>query len=113
MPFDFYGLRNIRNQLRPLNLCDNGILGAWTYPQRAFAAVGVRSQKKDRIQPFSAGIALIRHFLGSKLGHLSNDPPIQVIAGSIRRNLREHLGFAAEPGVSSFMDALGDEEINY
>src|ERR1017187_9685454 len=67
--FQLRGLGDIWNELRPLNRCDKSILGAWAYPQRVFTVIGICGQEEDRIQPLPAGIALIRQFLTSKLGH--------------------------------------------
>ena len=74
---------------------------------------GSVAKKEDGIQPFAAGIALIRHFLSSKLSHLSNDPLVQVIARSVGRDLSQNLCFAAKPGVTALPNALSDKEINY
>src|ERR1035437_5217583 len=57
--------------------------------------------------------ALIRHFLSSKLGYLSNYAFAQVIARSIGRDLSQNFCFAAKPSVTALPNALSDKEINY
>ena len=74
--------------------------------------LGFVAKKEYRIQPFTAGIALIRHFLSCKLSHLAHDPPVQVIARSVCRDLRQNLSFAAKPSVTALPETLCDKEIN-
>ena len=100
------------NEFRLLNRLEKVILRPGPTHNGGSLPVESIARKKTEFSLSPLGVALIRHFLCSQLGHFSDNPFVQMVFGRVRRDMRKNFSFATEPDITALPDSLSDNEID-